>query len=142
MSLELEERERFRFFRLSPREKEVLIEKLRGELGKRREVVLVVVFGSFLKDYPFRDIDVAIYAAPLEDSLDYKLRLEEELEEVISYPIDVVVLNDAPPWFMKKVLEEGRPIVVKQPLLLEKLYLKAIDEEQVFTRTSKKVDQG
>jgi len=133
MSLELEERERFRFFRLSPREKEELIEKLRDELSKRGEVVLAVVFGSFLKDYPFRDVDVAIYAVPLEDSLDYKLRLEEELEEVIGYPIDVAMLNDAPSWFVKKVLEEGRPIVMKQPLLLEKLYLKAIDEEQVFS---------
>jgi len=142
MSLELEERERFRFFRLSPQEKEKLVEKLRGELSKHGEVVLAIVFGSFLKDYPFRDIDVAVYAVPLEDSLDYKLRLEEELEKVVGYPIDVVVLNDAPPWFVKKVLEEGRPIVVKQLLLLEKLYLKAIDEEQTFNRTSKKVDQG
>jgi len=139
MSLELEERERFRFFRLGPQEKEVLIKKLRDELSKRREVVLAVVFGSFLKDYPFRDIDVAVYAVPLEDSLDYKLRLEDELEKVIGYPIDIAVLNEAPPWFVKKVLEEGRPIVVKQPLLLEKLYLKAVDEEQVF---SKRMVQG
>jgi len=142
MSLELEERECFRFFRLSSQEKEVLIEKLREVLDRHGEVMLAVVFGSFLKDYPFRDIDIAVYIVGVEDSLDYKLRLEEELEEVIDYPIDVVVLNEAPPWFVKKVLNEGRPIVVKQPLLLEKLYLKAIDEEQTFSRTSKKVDQG
>jgi len=75
--------------------------------------------------------------------LDYKLRLKEELEKVVGYPIDVAVLNDAPPWFVKKVLNKGRPIVMKQPLLLEKLYLKAIDEEQVFSREQlKKVDQG
>jgi len=133
MSLEeLEEKERFKFFRLSPREKEKLIEKLKDELGKREEIKLAVVFGSFLKDYPFRDIDVAIYAAPLEDSLDYKLKLEDELEKAVGYPVDVAVLNDAPPWFVKKVLREGRPIVVKQPLLLEKLYLKAVDEEQAL----------
>jgi len=113
MSLELEERDRFRFFRLSPREKEELVEKLRGELGKHGEVMLAVVFGSFLKDYPFRDIDIAVYIVGVEDSLNYKLRLEEELEEVIGYPIDVVVLNEAPPWFVKKVLNEGRPIVMK-----------------------------
>jgi len=133
MSLDLEGRERFRFFRLGPREKEELIEKLRDELSRRGEVVLAVVFGSFLKDYPFRDADVAVYVVGVGDFLDYKLGLEEELEKVANYPVDVAVLNDAPPWFVKKVLKEGRPIVVKQPLLLEKLYLKAIDEEQAFS---------
>ena len=130
MPLELEERERFRFYSLTPREREELLERLREELCNRDEVKLAVVFGSFLKDYPFRDIDVAVYVTGSIDPLDYKLRLEEELERKIGYPVDIVILNEAPPWFVRKVLKEGRTLFTKQPLLLERLYLKAIDEEQ------------
>jgi len=130
MSLELEERERFRFYSLNPQEREEILERLREELCNRDEVKLAVVFGSFLKGYPFRDIDVAVYVTGNIDPLDYKLRLEEELERKIGYPIDVTILNEAPPWFARKVLKEGRTLFTKQPLLLERLYLKAIDEER------------
>jgi len=130
MPLELEERERFRFFRLKPQEREGLLEKLRKELSEREEVQLAIVYGSFLKGYPFRDIDVAVYVAAEGDLLDYKLRLEEELEEKLGYPIDVAVLNEAPPWFAEKVLREGQLLLTRQPLLLEKLLLKAVDEER------------
>jgi len=37
---------------------------------------------------------VAVYVAAEGDLLDYKLRLEGELEEKLGYPIDVAVLND------------------------------------------------
>jgi len=130
MPLELEERERFRFFKLKPQEREGLLEKLRKELSEREEVQLAIVYGSFLKGYPFRDIDVAVYVAAEGDLLDYKLRLEEELEEKLGYPIDVAVLNEAPPWFAEKVLRKGQPLLTRQPLLLEKLLLKAVDEER------------
>lgn len=98
-------------------------------LSRHTEIVLAIVFGSFLKDYPFRDIDIAIYVVGNSDALDLKFELEEELEESVGYPIDVTVLNDAPPWFVKKVLREGLVLFTKQPLLPEKLLLKALDEE-------------
>lgn len=133
MSLgEFEEREQFRFYSLSPEEKERVLQRLTGVLGRHDEIKLAVVYGSFLKDYPFRDIDVALYIAPAADPLNYKISLEVELEDSIGYPVDVAVLNDAPPWFVKKVLREGRVLVERQPALFEKLYLKAIDEEELI----------
>jgi len=129
MPLELEERERFRFFRLKPQEREELLGKLRRELEKHEEVRLAILYGSFLKGYPFRDVDVAVYVAAEGDLLDYKLKLEEELEEKLGYPIDVAVLNEAPLWFAEKVLREGQPLLSRHPLLLEKLLLKAVDEK-------------
>ena len=128
--LDLEERERFRFFKLSLEEKIKLLDRLREELEKHSEIKLAVVFGSFLKDYPFRDIDIAIYVVTDRDLLDYKLDFEIELEDKIRYPIDIAILNEAPPWFIKKVLREGKILLERQPLLAERLYLKAVDEEQ------------
>lgn len=52
MSLDLEEKEKFRFYRLRPEEKERLLKKLKEELSRHEEVKLAVVYGSFLKDYP------------------------------------------------------------------------------------------
>ncbi len=129
MPLELEERERFRFYKLSPEEKLKILEKIREELEKHEEIKLAIVYGSFLKSYPFRDIDIAVYVVTDKDLLDYKFELEEKLENKISYPVDIAILNEAPPWFVRKVLKEGKILVQKQPLLTEKLYLKALDEE-------------
>lgn len=71
-------------------------------------------------------MDIAVYAVTNKDLLDYKLDLEEELERRMGYPIDVAILNEAPSWFVK----EGKILLTRQSLLLEKLYLKAIDEER------------
>ncbi len=75
MPLELEERERFRFYELSREEKNRVLKKLRELLSKHTEIVLAIVFGSFLKDYPFRDIDIAIYVVGNSDALDLKFEL-------------------------------------------------------------------
>ncbi len=132
--MELERKERFRFYRLCWEEKEGVLGRLRELLLGRGEIVLAVVFGSFLKDYLFRDVDIAVYVSKSVDPLDYKLSLERELSKHISYPVDVTVLNMAPPWLIKKIIEEGRTVLVKQLYITEKIYLKAIDAAQLTTR--------
>jgi predicted nucleotidyltransferase len=128
MSLELEEAERFRFHRLSREEKERIVETLRRALEERSEVMLAVLYGSLLRETSFRDVDVAVYLKENLDPLDYQLTLSMELEKLLSLPVDAKVLNNAPPWFLKKILEEGRVLVEKAPFTVEKLYLKALDE--------------
>ena len=62
----------------------------------------------------FRDIDVAVYVYPLNDPLDYEFEIERELSDKLCYPVDVTILNEAPPWFalivfhklFKKTLDE------------------------------------
>lgn len=125
MSLKVKE---FSFYKLSPEEKVKVLEKLRKLMEQHEEVLLVVVYGSFLKNYPFRDIDVAVYVVGEVDPLDYKLKLDSELSDEIGYPVDSKVLNEAPPWFVRKVLHEGKVLLEKVPLIVEKLYLKALDE--------------
>ncbi len=135
MPLELELAERFRFFRLSPREKAEIADKLRRMLSGLKEVSLAIIYGSFLKEYPFRDIDVAIYIGGGNvDQLDYKLKLDTMLSEYLRYPVDVKILNNAPPWFTRRVLEDGKLLFNSVPFLGERLYLKAIDEGEVSIR--------
>lgn len=42
--------------------------------------LLAIVYGPFLRDYPFRDVDVVVYVKGEVDPLDYKFALDGELE--------------------------------------------------------------
>lgn len=75
---------------------------------------------------PFRDIDIAIYARG-GDPLELKFELDGELSGRLGLPVDVKVLNDAPPWFIASAIEEGVVLVDKVPGLLERLYLLSLD---------------
>ena len=132
MSLELEIREKFKFYELDLKEKRKILKKIKEILNNRKEILLTVIYGSFLKDYPLRDIDVAVYISGRGDFLDYKFELDRVLSEKIGYPVDVKVLNNAPAWFILEVLENGRIIIEKIPALTEKLYKKALDEKTLL----------
>ena len=127
MSLELETREKFKFYEVKPEKKKKIINKLKKILEERREILLAVIYGSFLQNYPFRDIDIALYVNQEEDLLNYKFTLEKELSEKIGYPVDVRILNNAPAWFTLEVFENGE-ILIDTLGNAEKIYKKALNE--------------
>lgn len=100
--------------------------RIARELEEVEEITLAVLHGSFLRDYPFRDIDVAVYVLYNVDPLDYKFSLESALEEKLGYAFDVQLLNYAPPSFARTALLGGRVIVERRPMLHEVLLLKSI----------------
>ncbi len=143
---ELEERENFRFYKLEKSDREKILVRIKEVLSGRDEVVLAVVFGSFISGRVFRDIDIGVYVkSVVKDHLDYKFMLEEELSSILGYPVDVKVLNEAPPGFLKNVLINGKVLVERIPLIWEKLLLKAIDEEEhirtLLSRDSNRRDE-
>jgi len=119
--------EKFKFYEINLEEKRKIVNKLKRMLKRRKEILLAIIYGSFLKDYPFRDIDVALYINQSMDPLDYKFMLEKELSEKTNYPMDVKILNYAPAWFILEVLENGK-ILVDKLGIAEKIYKKALDE--------------
>lgn len=94
--------ERFRFHRLSESQKNRLLSLLKKELSANPNIVFAYLFGSFIdkESENFRDIDIALYLTdkfPQGKFLDYSLELSLELESKIKkYPLDIVILNDAP----------------------------------------------
>jgi predicted nucleotidyltransferase len=96
-------------------DKSALIEKLKSVLEERQEILFAFVHGSFIKDGPFRDIDIAVYLSEDRTSvLEYELELETVFVQSISrYPVDIRVLNNAPLSFKYNVIKEGRILVVK-----------------------------
>lgn len=70
-------------------------------LGQENDVSFAYLFGSFIEERRFHDIDVGIYVtaaarAPVDRSLDLAARLSR----AAGYPVDVRVLNDAPLTFL------------------------------------------
>jgi len=128
LSLELEEAERFRLHRLSREEKERITETLKKALEERSEIVVALLYGSFLRDTGFRDVDIAVYLKDTPNPLDYQLTLGMTLEKLLGLPVDAKTLNEAPPWFLRKVVEEGGLLIEKVPFIVERLYLKALAE--------------
>jgi len=113
LSRELEEREYFRFYKLSSSEKRSVVERLQKLLSAREEVLLAVLFGSFTGNSTFRDIDVALYVVGVDDYLKYKIELDQALTDSLGYPVDTSILNNAPPWFIVEVCESGQLLLSK-----------------------------
>lgn len=116
--------ERYRYYSLEEREREVLLSKVR-EVLERRGVELAVVFGSFLNGKEFRDVDVAVYSEGLD--LEDLLKLGAELELELGVPVDLVPLDQLSPEFRLEVLRKGL-VVVEKPGAYEHLYMRSQDE--------------
>jgi len=128
MSLGLEEKARFRFYKMPPAERYNALDRLRRWFEGRDEALLVVVFGSFLTNLEFRDIDIAVYTAGKVDHLRYKFEVDEALEKLLGIPVDTKVLEAAPQWFVVKALSEGKVLVEKVPNIAGKTLATALDQ--------------
>lgn len=67
------------------------------------------MFGSFLDKSNFGDLDIAVYLdhIPENDYISTEMKLQEVLEKNASYPVDVRILNHAPPSFCYSVIKKG-----------------------------------
>jgi predicted nucleotidyltransferase len=76
------------------------IQKLKSSLAGEKEIVFAYLHGSFVHEDEFHDIDVAVCltqeTARKIDIVDNEVKLSLRLEKVLSLPVDVKVLNEAP----------------------------------------------
>ncbi len=94
-----------------------MINLLKEILEKNENVLFAYLHGSFTEGSNFGDIDIAAYLKQVSDNrldvIDYEFKMEKTLEEKISYPVDVRVLNGAPPSFRYSVIKNGIKLVEK-----------------------------
>ncbi len=98
---------------LRPGEKEKLINKIGIFIGKRFNVAFAYIYGSFVEDDGFGDIDIAFYfhrdTLPAKgDIINLEFQMETELEKEFGYLFDVRIINYAPVSFCYNVLKNGR----------------------------------
>jgi len=102
---------------LEKSEKENIVEAIASYLLRQYDkIIAVYIFGSFISGRSFSDIDIGIILAKdLSHSFDFELNLENRLEEIVKYPIDVRILDQAPISFSQNVFRTGRIIIDKEP---------------------------
>lgn len=93
----------FKTYTISNEDREALISLIQHELLTHEEIRFAYVFGSFVdSEAPFfRDIDIGVFvdesAVSVDKFMDYSINLSLRLESLMKkYPIDVVVLKNAP----------------------------------------------
>lgn len=98
--------------RLSREERLRLVEKLREIFGRDKAVLFAYLHGSIVGEGPLRDVDVAVWLRGGIDPVDYILRKALEVEAHVGMPVDIQVLNLAPPTFRYTVYTRGLLLVV------------------------------
>jgi predicted nucleotidyltransferase len=79
--------------------KQELMGKIKDFLRTREEIRFAYLFGSFVEEEHFKDIDVGIYIDETESITQdkfYDIGLSNELESIVTFPVDIIILNRAP----------------------------------------------
>ena len=100
--------------------KEELIEDLRSYLQEFPEIVFAYIFGSYLMDIPFQDIDIALYISKNEEISDHTLKEQyaDMLGTAFKEVFDVVIINNAPRSILSSIFTEGRIMFCRDIILL------------------------
>ena len=114
-------REGKRYRNLPESKRAEILKVLERALEKEQGLCAVYVHGSFIKEGPFHDIDIALYYYPTPEFnlLDKELGIEVALEEALiragfCVPVDVRIINRAPLSFRYHVIKEGKLLLVRE----------------------------
>ncbi|GLI54029.1 nucleotidyltransferase domain-containing protein [Thermodesulfovibrio yellowstonii] len=106
-------------------QKNQIIHLLKTLLHNEEKVIFAYLYGSFIEQDFFNDIDIAIYCSEIESvfnfQTDMKIKISDELInagiDISPDYIDLRVINNAPYDFLIEVLDRGVLIVDKNPEL-------------------------
>jgi len=104
---------------IQPDQKEKLAVTISSFLERNfKEIVVAYLHGSFATSLFFSDIDLGIITQnDLEKTLNFEFDLENRLEKIVKYSVDVRVLNRAPLTFCQKVIRQKNVILDRDPNL-------------------------
>ena len=106
-------------YNISGPEKDRISNQLARHIRRELEdVVAAYLFGSFIVEDQFSDIDVGLLLKnKVPEVLGFELAFETRLEQLYERQFDVRVLNNAPNSFAQNVIRTGKVIVDKDPNL-------------------------
>ncbi len=98
-----------KIYMLAATERNEITSVIRELIASDDKIMFAYLHGSFYANQPFRDVDIAIYLTnmPPGDQFAYELSFEDLLEQKVKYPVDLKVLNSAPPAFCYMVIKNG-----------------------------------
>lgn len=97
---------------LSSHERIEVKKVLKDFFYREGDILFAYIFGSFSKEEPFRDIDVAIYSKDKKDFL-YQSDMGYRCTLLTGYPVEIIVLNNASVGLRMNVLRDGELLFSK-----------------------------
>ena len=121
-----------------------VVEITRRVLEKLDFVEIAVLFGSALRRKTVRDIDIGVVLS-VEPSLSLINKIASTLESELRVPVDIVILNEAPPLLRFKALVEGVKIIVKDVVkyyyMITETFMELEDMKEKLNTLSHNKDQ-
>lgn len=88
-----------------------IIENLKSYTSSKDKIVFAYLFGSLARGESGgnSDIDLGMYLIPdcQENFFALKLEYKNELEQILKKPVDIVIMNDAPPLLNHQIFRDG-----------------------------------
>jgi predicted nucleotidyltransferase len=128
---------KYRYFRIDDAGRGRLIETIRSVVNRYSEVLLAVLFGSFVELGEFRDVDLGIYCRG--GCWDVAVDLGVELEERVGLPFDIVDIDESPITLQLRIFRTGVPILERVPGLFERLFLRSLDYQFMIRQSPEEV---
>jgi predicted nucleotidyltransferase len=98
--------DKIQFYKLSQKEKEEIIKKLKKSLANQKRIQLAIIFGSLTtRDY-IRDIDVCIHSNP-KLKFNELLDLNAKIELALGIPVDIVEMESLTTTLQTSILRNG-----------------------------------
>lgn len=118
-----------------------MVKKLKETLTMHSDIVLVFLFGSFVRGdiTSFSDLDIAIYFTGTVDF--YRINdLREDIAEMLGIEVDIVVLNTASPVIKMQVLKKGTLLINKDQRAYNEFFVNTVKEYDDLKRTRKEIE--
>jgi len=87
-----------KLYSLSEKGKKNLTAHLKELLNKDKRILFAYVYGSFIENLPFHDIDIGIFIRGISEKevTSFSIELSGMLSGQLKFPVDIRVLNFAP----------------------------------------------
>lgn len=124
-------------------EKEKTVRLLKGLLGKKRGVLLAVVFGSFVSggETAAGDIDIGILFKEDPD-FNETAALKSEMETVLKKEADIAVLNSASPVLKMQVLKNGIVVLDRKGKYFSRFFIETVNQYDDLKRVRKECEEN
>jgi len=117
-------------FRYYSKPKDEVLSKLGKMLKCEGDILLAIVFGSFVELNEYRDVDLAVYTT--RKDLGYLAKLSAKLELELGVPVDVVPIDEVPAELRHKILTRGIIVLERVGGIYEALLSQTLDEIYVL----------
>lgn len=108
-------------------------QQLRQFLEARPEIKFAYLYGSFVEQEAFHDVDVALYLDPPPvDVFDYAMAMTVGLTRALRLPVDAQVINDLPIGFQHQVLQ-GELLFTRDEIFLTDFIEQVANEYTAFS---------